>query len=567
MHRLLATCSMLTLALATLMPASAVARNDGVRPVIGTPRVQLGNDGRIRVNHPNTGAMLIGPQAKVYDTRGVKPSLRVVPVRRGFNLIATYRNTRSSSQPLGSLVLPGLAIDQQATWYDFRRGSERLEYDHANTSIVRGGHSYPSDLYSPVAVVADENIAIGASLLYNPLEYQHEVVTQLRSKGFARTTPAGPGEPDRDWRWQVVFMLRGDIAPGETREYTLAVRFDRPSNYMDTLQPYADYFAQTHGPVAYVKDPRPVKGYSAAQNHDRSAANPRGFGYGDRRPDQFGFEPWANHLREEAASSGYDRTMIWALSGLHRNDAINFPPNFASGIAEYSPARRTRGQLRTLRNEGISIGLWWGRSQQIMEGWHSDHIEYLDPNNQNHVRTAMNELAAAERFGPREIGLDAFVYLPLWEAVPWFERLQEAMPDTRFITEPSACDILHRLGPTWVEANVITKRHTLADLVNPGHETWASVRFDLLERSQGALSPEQRRDELERLVDLGMVPVLMGQAPLPRNIPESGSVVEADEPSDVAHNEANGKTQFERNPEETRRQPGWLRRQATHPPE
>ena len=565
MHFISRLAAVTAFAMTTIITFAAhgAASRNGVGPFLGRPGVTITNEGRLRVTHPRTGEVIISPRGPLYGRDTVQPSIQAKPVPGGLDIVAKYRNNTGSARSLGVLTLTCPTIDRQAQWYDFRRGTEIGAIDHKDGPIIRGYHPYPSDLYSPVAIIADDTLAIGASLLYNPLEYQHEVFTLVRAAGFDRTTPAAPGESEREWLWQVSFLLKGELAAGESRTYTLAVRFAQPRNAMSTLRPYADYFRETHGQVAYTKDPRPVKGYSFAQVHNQSSANPRGFTYGTRRPDMHGFAPWAETLRASVAASGYDRIMIWALSGLHRNDNLNYPPAYVTGADRFTPARRSRGQIRALRRENIDIGLWWGRSQQVMEGWHSDQIEFLDPQNRAHTRKAITELESAAVYSPSEIGLDAFAYLPVWEAAPWLERLQQTLPSARFITEPSSNDILHRMAPTWVNATEVTATNELANMVNPGHETWAGVRFDILQGRLGRpITQDERRNELERLIDLGFVPVLLGESPYPRNVnaPANDDSLAQDEPSDTA----------EPGPRKAEREiarPGWLRRQATHPPE
>ena len=526
LHHLLAAA---TIALGSQALAQIAGGTGSPRPVVRpngpqtppggaiTPQISMSSTHALSMMDPRSGRELIRPLQRVYRDNAVEPEVRLQAVPGGYNMTYTFFNRTSSPAELGSLIVPGLAFPSPCTWYDFRRGAEPSLAQHNNRRLVLAGQPYPEDLNSPVAVIADGQHAVGMSLLYNCVEMRHSVAIELRSQGYAI-----PNSNEQEWVWHVFFSLKDSLDPGERRSYTLAVRYDTASQWLRTLEPYRDYFQSTFGEVAYERDPMPVRAIAFAGEHLRRPGNPMGFQEGTR-PDVYGFGPWANNIRDIAAT-GYYRTMIWALSGLYSNPAQNYPFTFATGIEHIPAARQTRGQIRTLRNEDISIGLWWGRSQQVMYGPNDPRMEVLNPRNPTHVARALAEVEAAKRFGVKEMGLDAFAYMPVWDAVEWLERLQEALPGVKFVIEPSGCDVLNRMAATYVEYNQVTEPNALNNMILPGNETWVGIRFDLLARELGrSLTPEERRDEVERVVALGYVPVLFDAAPMPRNLDSAGS--------------------------------------------
>lgn len=501
-------------ALLLMLVLAACARVAPVRA--STPEFTAESDGvRVRLADGTTGRTLIDRRRSLVIVEGnaLRPEVRLEPVAGGYDLIATFRNDDAAARPLATLVVPSIMFGREITWYDFRRGSQPQRVDHAFRGLRRGDHPYPSDLYSPVAVIADEQHAIGASLLYDPRTARHEVNIAVRTEGYAPTTDDPDPPSGKRWTWFIVFELKGSLPPGEARTYRLAVRAAPAERWIDTLRPYADHFHATFGTQTYEPDPRPVRGYAVAGNHEQNDANPRGFTFATRRPDTQGFGPWVAHIAQEAAR-GYDRTMIWALSGLHDNDGFNYPPIFATGLREMPRADQSAPLFNRLSDAGVSVGFWWGRSQQVLEGFADTSIEFLDPDNPEHVAAAFAELDRAIALGADELGLDAFAYLPAWEAERWLLILQRRAPGVRFILEPTPCDMLHRLAPSYTRAEILTHRHALADLLMPRHESWAQIRYDTLRRRLGrALTPAETQLEVQRVAALGFVPVLFEPVP------------------------------------------------------
>ncbi len=480
-----------------------------LRTRLATPRPDVP-----RLTDLATGRELIDGRLGVVVEEGPRstPDIQIVPAEGGFDLLATFSNTTDRPQPLGTLRVPSIAMPRSATWYDFRRGSEPVRFDHGNRGFRRADHAYPSDLYSPVAVLADATHAIGASVLYDPRVARHSVNVVLRTKRPAKVD--GPAQ-DRRWVWSILFELGGTIAPGQTRTYTVAVRAASASDWIRTLEPYRDHFHQTFGTIAYEADPRPVRGHFIAGAHAQRPENPRGFLFANRRPDVHGFAPWARIIAADAEQMGVERVMLWALSGLHADGRNNYPPIFMTGLAETPRAEQSVSMLSSIAARGLSLGLWWGRSQEHLSSFADRQISRLDPNDPEHVAKALAELDAAVALGAREIGLDAFAYMPVWQAERWLKTLQARAPGVRFVLEPSPPDVLHRLAPAYTRGEVLTERHALADLLLPGHETWAQIRFDTLRKRLGRMTPDQMQLEAERIARLGFVPVLFEPIPRP----------------------------------------------------
>ena len=486
-----------------------------------TTRLELASPDTPRLFDLGSGRELVDGRRGVTLNDAVRatPAIEFRPAANGFDVLATYTNHTDRPTPLGTLRVPSIAMPKGVTWYDFRRGSEPQDLAHTGHVIRRADHPYPGDLYSPVAVIADEHLAIGASLLYDVLELQHSINIVVRSQRVAPLPTHSNDDAATDrpaaWRWEILFRLNGSLPPGQTRTYTLCVRVTDAGAWINTLLPYRNHFQSTYGTLAYVADPRPVRGYSVAAVHEQSRTNPRGFTYPQRRPDRVGFAAWAREISTAARKNGFDRVMLWALSGLHANNNFNYPPIFVSGLRESPRAAQTTQHLNTITSNGITLGLWWGRSQQVLDSFSDTTIEFLDPTKPTHVAHALRQLDEAVALGGTTIGLDAFAYLPAWRAEQWLHTLQARTPAVRFVLEPTPPDVLHRLAPSYTRAEVITRRHALADLLLPGHESWAQIRFDTLRHTLGPLSPQQMQLEAERVAMLGFVPVLFEPIPDP----------------------------------------------------
>lgn len=504
------------------------------------PRVQTTlTEDRFVVNDARTGTIIIDSddvgfhQHLARRRAALEPLVTIQPVADGFDAVFTFENNRGIPMPLGALAFTGLNLSDGFQWRDFNRdgGLEPVDRSDPRASFRFGYPHRPNGHYAPVAVMETDDHVIGFSLLYPVLEFRHEIVATLaRERG--------------DDGWKMVWKLsnfgsEGDRAamsyeatlrPGERRSYTVAVRITtNHERWIETLEPYQRFFRSTYGGVTYPRDPRPVKAVSFAGEGNLSNRNPYGFRQEDLRPDLYGWGPILEWL--ETRFTLAPRMMFWQPTGLQRrHPENNFPFKFASFWLEGSQHGHRMGdapqQFRDFaRRTGVEVAFWWGQSTRVTSRWDVAGYENLDPNNPQHVALGFREIDAAASAGAKTIGLDAFgdnSETPAWELVRWIQMLRERHPDITFVTEKHKPDILHRLGPTFFQAynkgieaprtvadmRLIDEPYYLADFLLPGHETWLSLRTDLLERVPGfRVTDHFVHNEYQRAMELGYVPV------------------------------------------------------------
>lgn len=483
----------------------------------GRYRVSL-QDNMITMTDRSTGRDLIRPnRRKVVHNTALDHTVRLVPHPTGFDLVINYTNRTSARTQLGAITIPGIRIGRVATYRDLRADAKTVSVDHQNRNYAGPGHNYPTHLYSPVYVVGDDTFMLGISLLYPVLELDHEATFMLTS----------PGSPfsDSGRNWEVDIWLRDDLDPGETREYTVAVRAtDDPSEWIRTLVPYRDYFRSLYGGVQYDADRRPVSGIPMADPGAFREDNPLGFAWPENwRPDRRGWGPVLEYVRLRPQRR-YQRTMLWAPSGLFRmNQQHNFPFQFTSHMLEYPRMRESLGEFRRVSQAGIELGLWWGQSTYIMREWDTPHREPLDPDNPEHVELALRELdLAVNELGATVIGLDAFgLEMSPADSYEWLRTMQRRHPHVKFITEASHADIYHAIAPTYAfvpfQSEIQTPK-VMADFLLPGHETWASVSFFSMAHELGRPPTDaEKKAEIERITSMGYIAVVFDDYTLNRD--------------------------------------------------
>ncbi len=526
-----ATCAAGLLGACASLPAIAEAASDPQEPI-----VDVSWDGtHVTMRDAATGAPLMMPRHRpLYDEHmggPLIPTFRFTPQPDGFDLEATYTNNTNRDLELADIYLHTFTLGDQISIPDFRFAGDPVTATFA--SPPSWGHEYPRDLYSPVAVLKNRDYAIGVSLLYPILEYKHDVIIAPRTQGGRMAE----GEGGQGWQLRFGFSdPRGirdhlvepaRVPAGESRTYTFAVRVTRnPNEWVRTLVPYRDYFRSTYGEVEYTRRTDPVLGLSIATSTELRQDNPLGWArrYRGFRPDENGFGPWADEMVSDRT---FDRFMLWAPSGLYQDREKNYPFHFVSPL-ENDPNLRTAFDpaigLPRVAAAGKQLGLWWGHSGWYAPSW--DFTEYVpfDPSNPEHRQAAFRELDAAVRAGATCIGLDAFSHpaIRIWDALPWLEELRQRYPTLTFLIEPKPCDILHRVHPgyyrgwvfpqtanTYEDVNLIDSPFYLADLVNPGHETWAALRWDMYPRYFGHRATQQQmRADIEEAARFGFVPLI-----------------------------------------------------------
>lgn len=472
---------------------------------------------------------------------GVTGQARLQQQPDGVDLVYTFTNTGSQPARLGRLLIGKFNLGNNIDYRDFRHVGEPVRVDYNNYAFQ--AFPYPHGLYSPVWVLQNQDYSIGISLQYPIMEYRHDARLMLGS------TPhnAPPSDGPRGWFLEFRFANLGDETPmgrlpwpgmigaGETRTYVVSIRVTRQASaWIRTLTPYRDYFRSMYGGVQYTRDPRPIKPVFMALDHLISADNPSGFeNFGNKRPDRYGFRPWTDFVK---STPEWSRVMLWNPTGLYnQNREMNFPFQFASrweSDPHLASAFNEETGLPSLQREGITLGLWWGRSVQVSREWNSAQWEAFDPDNQAHVQAAFAEMDAAVRAGAKEIGLDTFnaAITPIWKLVPWLERMRENYPGVKFSVEPITCDLMHRLGPTfivgWTTGRVqqesdlykLSTPFYLADLLVPGHESWGAMSYHIHRSNNYPVTPENIQRDAERLASLGYVPIMFDDPATPRNI-------------------------------------------------
>ncbi len=453
----------------------------------------------------------------------VTPTISLVEQPDGCDLVFTFVNDTGEWSALGKITVAGVRFDESITAHDFRFDGKPITINADNSGIGVSGWYYPGGTYSPVNVLEDGDYKVGMQLIYPVLEYKHQV--KIRSKAqFPSGGVAWFTEFTLNANDELKYSAAGDLAPGETREYTVAVRAvtgNRP--WQATLEPYREYFQAKYGAVKYVRDPRPIQCNSLAVDGNHEAENPYGFAGGyNLRPDLFGFGRWVDRLVERK-DQGFDRILVSKPTGqFYVNQQNNIPPLFTSHWLDGGEYGHNMGdaveQFRRIPQVGLDLGLWWGRSAQVMpDGWDTYRIEDLNPQNVEHIMLGFRELDLAYEAGARTIGLDAFRRMQAWDALEWLQLMQARAPGTRFVTEPVCGDIVHNFVPAFQVATRpaseaalrVETRHFLADLLNPGHEIWGYIRVDRFTDYLGhEPTVEEWTAEAERVAALGYVPAI-----------------------------------------------------------
>ncbi|HZW10465.1 MAG TPA: hypothetical protein VFF69_11230 [Phycisphaerales bacterium] len=521
---------------------------------VSTVRVTT-DGGRVVVTDIATGRILYDQRTlKMYNNRNtgemIVPTIEVVPQPMGMDLVYTYTNSGAATRPLsdmrlGALVMPDELIMQDANML----GGQDAEISHDNKPTI--AYTYPSNIYSPVYVLRDAEFAVGVSVLYPLMEYQHDVQLRL---GSAPTN--GPADQPRGWMLDLrVSTLDGDtsgkkgwvsfpaeVAPGQSKSYTVAVRFSkRPAEWVRTLTPYRDYFRDLYGGVQYDRRDGAIQGYSTGAEMHISANNPFGFRSEKLRPDLHGFGPMVNHL---LSAEGWPEVMVVKPTGQYLNNRDwNYPFLFVSQLdstPQFQTAFDPGVGLASIPRRGRELSLWWGRALQVAAQWDPVACDPLDINNADHRARGRAELEAAARLGATSIGLDCFSHntVPVWDSYRWLRDMEKDFPQFRFIVEPMASDVLHTLAPTWLrgweereselerpeDVYRFTGPHMLADFLLPGHECVLAMRYQALLDEFGIPESQERIDnDAARFASWGFRPEIFTSF----NLSEPVSAVES----------------------------------------
>jgi len=442
----------------------------------------------------------------------------------GFDVTYEFNNKSNAAVPISGIALPPLSLGANIDFHDLEHSGWAVPLSGVGT---RRQATYPSELYSPVFVLSGSGTTVGISLQYPVLEFRHDASLSITSTSYGVWQPdvrfGGP-IPQGDLWWG----NSASIPPNRSQRYTVSVRFAPATNdWKSTLAPYRDYFRTTYGPVAYTRQAAPIKGIALAAMDRQSPQNPNGWYEVAGDPHRNGYRTAARAVEQALQTSA--RVVVWAPTGLaYQNQSLNYPPQFASRWnnpgAGAMPMRDAPEQFRRMNySAGRQWGLWWGHAAEVSPGWDTLPLSRADPNNPAHRALLQAELRAAAAAGAKIIGLDAFAHCrnPIWNLTVLLEFYRQEAPGVTFCTEGRACDVLHRLAPTWLDAfatqntSAGTKARIrgpfhLADFIVPGHETWAGMCYD--RDPEPALfgpnaSPAAQTRDLNRIMQLGYVPV------------------------------------------------------------
>lgn len=445
----------------------------------------------------------------------------------GFDVV--YRSVpRSSPDPVDvtQLPTPPIKLGPSIAAYDFE-GSGWPELLSAPGDRIQG--TYPNELYSPLAVLRTADIAVGVSVLYPVLEYRHDLAFSIEAMSSSDwQVRISTGRPTR--REDLWWGNAAKVPAGESWIWRTCIRFEENGgDWPKTLQPYLAWYQQRYGRVAYQRDPRPIRGFAFASPADQSPDNPEGWARSIGRPDIEGFDKAIRQVEDLAGR--WPRVIAWAPTGLAtKNKELNYPHQFASRWTSEDCPNRELFRKAPIDLKSMQIpsthrwGLWWGHAAEQTPGFDRLPQTRVAPDRPASMAEFMRELGCATETGATLIGLDAFAHShnPIWNLVPILLEMKRKAPSATFCTEGRACDVLHRLAPTWLDAyrtkpfrsgghERIKGAFILADLVNPGHETWAGMVYD--RSSDPSLfgskpDPAALRWSVRRIAEYGYVPVL-----------------------------------------------------------
>jgi len=415
--------------------------------------------GNFTVRSTRDGILRSAVSQAMFSPSGCEVTWSIEPAESGLDLTYVISNRSGVSQAMPTLQIGGLEFGDVIEYVDHRTTSELRTLDATGGRAVWSATElYPQSLYAPVIIARNDRHAMGLSLQYPLYRYQHQIRTYIGR---------GPGPNSRTWNTR--FHLDGELAPNESREYLVSMRFTDREDWIHTIAPYKEYFSR-YGSVRYQQDLRPVWAMAIGDTLRISPDNPRGInGY---RADLNGWQRDVDYLLDYAAPAGFERVMVWAASGMydeHRGN--NFPPQF---MVEWTgPMIDTESQWTRVRDAGIDLLFWWGRSGQYAEQWNDDVLDKFTPTTPVQSRMMLDQWRLALRRGASGVGLDAFTQMDAWHAIPWIALLRELKPDATIIAEPACYDLLNLHVPTmFYSVDIDRAPHLLADYLVPGRELW-----------------------------------------------------------------------------------------------
>lgn len=492
-------------------PGGAAAR--GPRPLPPLQSLLVGPGFRLSEPGPPEVPLVTGGGMAIHRGTPLVPTRELVSAANGFDIRFTYTNTTEAALPMGGIQIADIRLGERVEVLDARHGTDKWSVlDRTRDAQRNVSGAWPADLYSPVAVIRDSDMIVGASVQYAAIEYRH---------GVSVTVGSRPNEAGQTWA--IWFDFPGQISPGQTRIYTLSVRLaSRSESWLKTLVPYRDFFALTYGGVQYARDPRPITAAGIAFEQDTSPGNPRGFAYPNLRPDINGWRPWAKEITARR-TLGYQRTMVWAASGVYAaNKQRNYPANALSPMDDIPAMRNSKAELANAASPSMQIGYWLGSATRYETGWDSaEPSKAITLGNEEEEGHLFRELNFAASLNAKFVGLGGLNSEDPYFLHTWVTKIKQKQPKLKLVAEGAVADIVHAMvGSFLYEWDVSEdEKPVLADFLLPGHEMWVSVWGQAMTKELG------RRPTFaefircyERYAANGFIPVDVNAVTIPANL-------------------------------------------------
>ena len=409
-------------------------------------------------------------------------------IKNGFDVVIKLRNSGAEDRLRPQVMLnhlkinPSSELPEKIRYINTTQLGKIANHRLANPSGIHSNRPYPAVSYSPTVGFACDEYSVGASLKYDVIKENHWV--GCRYAYFTGKPTIGMGFDLSESLPRKIGSSRQPedpnrfLAPGQSETLRMMVRFSNSEGILQNLQVYKEYLDSKFGVgVNYLADLRPVAGIAIATNQGLKT-NKRGY--------VFSAERLETRISSEI-HGGYRRFMFWAPSGLYRKNPVNnYPPQFMTEWEASSPLAKNYNYLLS---QNVDIGMWWGRSSQmpVPRVWDAPKMEIRNvcigdddgavSENDPQIKFAFDELDQATAWKVDTVGLDAFSKSDIRVRRCMLKDMHAKYPKIRFVTEPSDCDVIHKLAPTLEYfSSQRTNIPVLADFLNPGHESWILFR-------------------------------------------------------------------------------------------
>jgi hypothetical protein len=434
-------------------------------------------------------------------------------IENGAVITVTVSNNSSSNKKLPCFNFP----------MDFSADAEYLYPKWGGVGFYQGkarrthpSETYPGTMYSPIAGLAENNMILGVSLIYDLFKYQRVFGMRtfyLKNKWHFTFRPLDrqPALTEKELRGRK--PVEGTLAPGEKRIYRFAICAVPRAKWVTAFKPYRDYFVSKYGKCR-IKNPdkRPVAALSFGSRRYFAEDNKMGYYY---RLDKLGWKPFVDNYLKEYAPKGWKRFMIWQVAGSyiihqHRNMV------FEIASAQTPKSLETIGELKRLTDAGIQIGFWLGRATEISKGFDTGERWPIDLDNPKDREIWKKEVSMAYGFGVRMIGLDgvrrgyghAGISPDGWyvaqKFLPWIAK---EFPDMTFVMEPGIVDFQHLHVPIFAWDMNIPGKPEWQNYLIPGQVTYGVIRPNRLAAGKNAEVKDQEK-RFRQLKAWGYVPMV-----------------------------------------------------------